>query len=71
LCQQELARIIVQLANTLTRVLEVALTVKLLVRYVQGLINAHHVKIVFFFLMELAEQIVLLIWLQAQISVNA
>ena len=71
LYRQEHALITVQQVNSLTKELEVAQTVKLLARYARVLTNAHHVKIIFFFIMELAEKIVLLIWLRAQISINA
>jgi hypothetical protein len=71
LYRQELALITVQQGNSLTREQEVALTVRLLVRYAQELINAHLVKKIFFFIMELADKIALLIWLQVQTRVNA
>ena len=71
LYRQEHALITVQLVNSLTRELEVAQTVKLLVRFAPVLTNAHHVKITFFFIMELVEKNVHLIWLRAQISINA
>ena len=71
LYRQEHALITVQQDNSLTKELEVAQTVKLLVRYAQVLTNAHHVKITYFFITELAEKIVHLIWLRAQTSINA
>ena len=71
LYRQELALITVQQGNSLTREREVALTVRLLVKYAQELINAHLVKKIFFFIMELADKIALLIWLQVQTRINA